>query len=128
MRELLTGSHTVAMVGVSANPERDSFKVASYLKEHGYRIVPVNPTLTEVLGEKAYPSLKDIPEPVDIVDIFRRPEEVPAIVAEALILKPRAIWMQLGVVNHEAADLAEAAGVPVVMDHCLKREHTRLGL
>lgn len=128
LRNLLLESHTVAMVGLSSNPERDSFKVAAYLKEHGYRIVPVNPAVTEVLEETAYPSLKDIPESVDIVDIFRRSEEVFSIVAEAVLLKPKAIWMQLGVVNQEAARLAESVGIPVVMDHCMKREHIRLGL
>lgn len=128
LRELLTTSHTVAMVGLSASPERDSHRVAAYLKEHGYRVIPVNPAVGEVLGEKAYASLRDIPESVDIVDVFRRPEDAPAVVEEALALKPRAVWLQLGVVSEAAAALAAAAGTPLVMDRCLKGEHVRLGI
>lgn len=128
LREILIGSRTVAMVGLSAKPERDSYQVAAYLKEHGYRVIPVNPGVDEVLGERAYASLADIPEPVDIVDIFRRPEDAPAVVAQALVLKPRAVWLQLGVGSREAAQVAGRAGIPVVMDRCLKMEHIRLGL
>ncbi len=128
LREILSGSRTVAMVGLSAKPERDSYQVAAYLKEHGYRVIPVNPGVGEVLGERAYASLADIPEPVDIVDIFRRPEDAPAVVAQALVLKPRAVWLQLGVGSREAAQVAGRAGIPVVMDRCLKMEHIRLGL
>lgn len=128
LRELLAGSRTVAVVGLSDRPERDSYQVAVYLKERGYRVIPVNPAVGEVLGEKAYPSLKDVPVPVDIVDVFRRPGEVLDVVQEALALKPKAVWLQLGVVSPPAAALAAEAGIPLIMDRCLKREHVRLGL
>jgi len=128
LKQLLSTSKTVAMVGLSAKPDRDSHQVAAYLKEHGYRVVPVNPTVDEVLGEKSYGSLHDIPFPVDIVDVFRRAEDAPAVVEEALSLNPKAVWLQLGVVSDQAAAVARAAGVPLVMDRCLKREHVRLGL
>jgi hypothetical protein len=127
IKDLLRGCRTVAVVGLSQKPERDSYKVAHYLKECGYRIIPVNPALKgEVLGEKPYPALAAVPVPVDIVDIFRRSEEAPGVVEEALPLKPKAIWLQLGVVNEEAAKRAAAEGITVVMDRCVKREHGRL--
>lgn len=127
LKDLLEGCRTVAVVGLSKKPERDSFKVARYLKERGYRIIPVNPGLKdEVLGEKPYPSLAAIPVPVDIVDIFRRSEDVPGVVEEALPLKPKAVWFQLGIVNEEAAERAAGEGITVVMDRCMKKEHGRL--
>jgi len=126
IRELLAKSKTIAVVGLSDRPERDSHRVARYLKENGYRIIPVNPRLKEALGEKAYPDLASIPEKVDIVNIFRRSEEVPAVVEDALLKKPAAIWMQLGVVNGEAAAVAKKQGVQVVMDRCIMVEHGRL--
>jgi len=126
IKELLTKSRTVAVVGLSNKPERDSYQVAEYLQKHGYRVIPVNPVLSEVLGEKAYPDLASIPEPVDIVNVFRRSEEVPAVVSAALPVKPAAIWLQLGVVNGEAAAVVGKQGVAVIMDRCIKIEHNRL--
>lgn len=126
---------TVAVVGLSKDPSRPSHDVARYLKSHGYKIVPVNPMVNDVLGEKAYNSLLDLPEQlkneIDIVDIFRRTEDVPPIVDEAIQLhkssgRPNAVWMQLGIVNEEAASKARAAGLSVIMDRCMKIEHTRL--
>ena len=125
----------IAVVGLSKDPSRPSHDVASYLKSHGYRIVPVNPTVEEVLGERSYKSLLDLPEElkrkIDIVDIFRRAEDVPPIVNDAVQLhkgfgKPNAVWMQLGIVNEEAASKAREAGLSVVMDRCMKIEHARL--
>ena len=124
--QILKESRTIAVVGLSPSPERDSNSVALYLREQGYRIIPVNPTVDEVLGEKSYPSLTAIPEPVDLVDVFRRSEEVLPIAEEAIAIKAKALWLQLGVVNQEAADLARNAGVDVVMDECTAREHSRL--
>ncbi len=126
IEQILQGSKTVAVVGLSPRPERDSHEVAHYLKEHGYRIIPVNPTATEILGERCYPSLSAVPEPVDIVDIFRRPEDVPPIVEEAIQKGARVVWMQLGIVHEEAANKAKAHGLDVVMDRCTKVEHEAL--
>ena len=125
--ELLARARTIAVVGVSANPDRDSHRVASYLKAAGYRVVPVNPGLDEVVGEKVWPDLGSIPADVaiDIVDIFRRPEHVPPIVEAAIARGAGAVWMQLGIVNNAAAARAREAGLTVVMDHCIKVEHTR---
>ncbi|MCG9968861.1 CoA-binding protein [Pelotomaculum terephthalicicum JT] len=124
IKELLKNSRCIAVVGLSDKPERDSYKVAKYLQEHGYRIIPVNPSLkNDVLGEKPYPSLKDVPGNVEIVNIFRRSEDVPAIVQEALLLKPKAIWMQLGVSNIDAAEQANKENVLVVMNRCIKIAH-----
>ena len=125
-------SKTIAVVGLSNNPDRPSYDVANYLKSHGYRIVPVNPTIAEVLGEKSYKSLRDLPDQlrreIEVVDIFRRPEEIPPIVAEAVQLhmsssNPKVVWMQLGIVNESAAQTARQAGMDVVMDRCMKIEH-----
>ena len=113
---------TVAVVGLSPRPDRDSHGVAQYLQEQGIRIIPVNPAASDILGERCYPDLASIPEPVDTVDIFRRSEEVPAIVAEAIRIGARAVWMQRGVVSHEAASAARDAGLMVVMDECLECE------
>jgi predicted CoA-binding protein len=122
---VLKGMGTVAVVGLSANPERPSFGVARYLKEHGHQIVPINPEVTEVLGEAAYPDLASVPAelPIDVVDVFRRPEHVPAVVQQALDRGVRAIWLQLGTRHEVAAARARAAGVLVVEDRCLKIEH-----
>ncbi|WP_075056244.1 CoA-binding protein [Thermogymnomonas acidicola] len=119
----------IAVVGISDKPDRDSYRVASYLREHGYSIIPVNPpTLKEWNGIRAYPSLSSIPGDlkVEVVDIFRKPEAVTEVVREGLQLKPRVFWMQEGVVNREAADLAVQNGVDVVMDRCMMKEHRRL--
>ena len=104
------------MVGLSDNPQRDSHRVSKYLQSQGYRIIPVNPMIEEALGEKSYPDLKSVPDPIDMVDIFRRSELVPPVVDQAIEVGAKYIWMQDGVVNEEAAAKAEAAGIPVVMD------------
>ena len=123
--EILTGSRIIAVVGLSPDPARDSHRVARYLKEAGYRVVPVNPTVHEVLGEKSYPDLKAVPEPVDMVDIFRRSEDVPPVVEQAIQIGARYVWMQDGIVNESAAAKARAAGIAVVMNTCTMREHRR---
>jgi len=114
------------MVGLSDNAERPSYRVASYLKEQGYRIIPVNPRVEEVLGEVSYPDLTSVPEPVDVVDIFRRSEDVPPIVEEAIKVGAKVVWMQEGIVNEEAAERARRAGLQVVMDKCMLKEHSKL--
>jgi predicted CoA-binding protein len=116
----------VAVVGLSADPTRPSYRVAAYLQQHGYRIIPVNPGCQEILGEKCYPTLKDIPFPVEVVDIFRKVEAIPAIVEEAIQVGAKAVWMQLDLVEPKSAQKAREAGLQVVMDHCLKVEHARL--
>jgi predicted CoA-binding protein len=126
IRQILETAKTVAVVGLSDKPDRESYKVAKYLQEHGYRIIPVNPTVDHVLGEKSYASVTDIPEQVDVVDVFRKPDAVVPVAQEAIDAGAGTLWMQLGVVNQEAADKAEAAGLQVVMDHCMKVEHGRL--
>lgn len=123
--EILKTSRVVAVVGLSAKPERPSYVVASYLKKNGYKIIPVNPQVEEVLGEVSYPDLSSIPEPVDVVDIFRRSEEVLPIVEGAIKIGAKAVWMQEGVVNEEAATRAKEAGLKVVMDKCLRKEHLK---
>ena len=124
-KEILNSSRVVAVVGLSAKPDRPSFMVASYLKEQGYEIIPVNPWEKEILGEPCYPNLASIPKPVDVVDIFRRSEEVPAIVEEAIKIGAKVVWMQEGVINEEAAVRAMEAGLLVVMDRCMLKEHQR---
>jgi hypothetical protein len=130
----ILGMRTIAVVGLSKDPSKPSHDVAKYLIEHGYRVVPVNPTIDEVLGQKSYRSLLDLPDQlkreIEVVDIFRRAEDVPVIVDEAVNLHsrlgyPKAIWMQLGIVNEEAARKAMSSGMDVVMDHCMKIEHNR---
>jgi predicted CoA-binding protein len=116
VEEQLRNSKTIAVVGLSDNPERASFGVARYLQAQGYRIIPVNPMVSEVLGEKSYPDLKSVPETIDMVDIFRRSELVPPVVDEAIEIGAKYVWMQDGVIHLEAAAKAEAAGIPVVMD------------
>ncbi len=126
IKEILTSAKNVAVVGLSDKPGRDSHRVAAYLKTRGYKIFPVNPTIEEVLGERSYPRLEDIPEPIDVVDIFRAPEHVPPIVESAIAIGAKVVWMQLGVVNEEAAEKARDAGLTVVMDRCMMQEHKRL--
>lgn len=130
VRKLLLRARTVAVVGLSDKPERDSNEVARYLQSEGYRVVPVNPLLAQVLGEPAYPSLSAIPPdlPIDIVDIFRRSEQVPPVVEEAVARGVGAVWMQLGVENPAAAERARSAGIPVLENRCIMQEHRRLGL
>ena len=125
MAQILRGAKTIAVVGLSSNPMRASHGVAEYLKAAGYRIIPVNPNETEVLGEKAYARLEDIPEPVDIVDVFRRAEEVPAVAKSAIVIGAKVLWMQLGIENAGAAEKARAAGLVVVENACLLVEHRR---
>ena len=124
--KILNSSRVVAVVGLSPKPDRPSYGVASYLKGKGYKIIPVNPRAEEILGVPSYPDLSSIPEPVDVVDIFRRSEEVPAIVEEAIEIGAKAVWMQEGVINDEAATRAEEAGLRVVMDRCMLKEHQKL--
>jgi predicted CoA-binding protein/signal transduction histidine kinase len=126
MRQILETARTVAVVGISPRPERPSHSVPAYLQAHGYRIIPVNPSLDEALGEKAYPDLLSIPVPIDVVDIFRRSEEVAPIIEQAIQAGAKTIWMQEGIVNEEAADLARRAGLEVVMDACMRATHKRL--
>jgi len=122
----LNQTKTIAVVGLSDKPDRDSYQIASYLQQQGYRIIPVNPRVNEVLGEKAYPSLRDVPDPVDVVDIFRRSEDVPPIVEDAIAIGAKVVWMQAGIVNEEAAARAEAAGLAVIMDACMRSAHRTL--
>ncbi len=124
--EILNSSRVVAVVGLSEKADRPSYIVASYLKQNGYKIIPVNPKAGEILGEVCYPDLGSIPEPVDVVDIFRRAEEVPAIVEEVIKMGAKAVWMQEGVINEQAAARAKEAGLLVVMDKCMFKEHRKL--
>jgi predicted CoA-binding protein len=128
IRDLLHRVRTIAVVGLSDKPERDSYGVAAYLQRHGYRIIPVNPALREVLGEKAYARVQDIPEKVDLVDVFRKPEALPEVVEDALAAKAGALWMQEGIVHNAAAERARAAGLVVVMNKCILKEHRRLAV
>ncbi len=120
--KILETCKAVAVVGLSPRPERDSNGVAAYIQEKGYRIIPVNPSATEILGERCYPDLRSVPDPVDVVDIFRRAEEVPAIVDDAIKIGAKAVWMQKGVVSEEGASAARDAGLMVVMDECMECE------
>ena len=123
--DILRSSKTIAVVGLSSNPFRPSHEVAAYLRSAGYRIIPVNPNESEVLGIKAFARLEDIPEPVDIVDVFRRSEDVPPVADSAIAIKAKVLWMQLGVENAQAAEKAHAAGLTVVENACLMVEHKR---
>ena len=126
MQAMLRSCQTIAVVGLSDRSDRDSYRVASYLKEKGYRIIPVNPVKNEILGEKCYPDLSSIPEPVDIVNIFRAVEAIPGIVEKAIRIKARAIWMQLGLAHNESARKARSAGICVVQSRCLMVEHKKM--
>ena len=126
IKEILENSRTIAVVGLSDKPDRDSYRVAQYLKDHGYTIIPVNPAKTEILGEKSYPDLSSIPSGVDIVDIFRNIEAIPGIVDEAIQIKAKVVWMQLGLAHNESARKARDAGLAVVQSKCLKIEHSRM--
>ncbi|MCB0001482.1 MAG: CoA-binding protein [Anaerolineae bacterium] len=117
---------TVAVVGISSRPDRPGYSVPAYLQSHGYRIIPVNPELEEVLGERAYPDLLSVPEPVDVVEVFRRGGEVMSVAEQAIKIGAKVVWMQEGVVNESAANLALAAGLDVVMDTCMRATHRRL--
>lgn len=135
VKEILQESKTIAVVGMSNKTDRDSFIVARYLQSHGYRVVPVNPTYagTEILGEKVYASLQEAADTlsangqqIDVVDCFRKSDDIPPVAREAIAIRARVLWMQLGVENQAAADMASAAGLDVVMDHCIKIEHASL--
>jgi len=126
MKEILLSATTVASVGLSSNQEKESYWIAAYLKEQGYRIIPVNPTATEILGEKAYPDLSSVPEKVDVVQVFRKPEDVPPVVEEAIKIGAKVVWMQEGISHAESAKKAREAGLQVIMDACMRATHRRL--
>ncbi len=126
MKKILQETKSIAVVGISANDTKASFEVGYYLREFGYRIFPVNPKLTEWLGEKAYPDLISIPEKVDVVNIFRPSEDVPPFVDQAIQIKAKCVWLPLGIVNEDAAKKARAAGLDVIMDACMMIEYGRL--
>ncbi len=126
--ELLNRVKTIAVVGLSSDPMRPSFGVSQYMQRKGYRIIPVNPNESTILGEKAYASLSEVPEKIDLVDVFRRPEFVPEIVEEVIRLKVPAVWLQEGVIHQAAAKRARDAGLTVVMDRCILKEHRARGL
>ena len=126
MKDILLSTKTIASVGLSSNPGKESFWIVKYLQDQGYRIIPVNPTADEILGEKAYPDLESIPEKVDVVQVFRKPEDVPPVVDSAIKVGAKTVWMQEGIVNEEAAQKAREAGLQVVMDACMRVTHRRL--
>ena len=126
LKDILVSTKTIASVGLSSNPEKVSYGVGAYLLERGYRVVPVNPTAEEILGEKAYPDLEPVPENIDVVQVFRRSEDVPPVVESAIKAGAKIVWMQLGIINEEAAQTARDAGLQVVMDRCMRAEHIRL--
>ena len=125
IEKILTSARTIAVVGLSPDPGRPSHGVARYLQRAGYRIIPVNPNVAEVLGERAYPGLRQVPQLVDVVDVFRRSEFVGPIVNDAIAIKASAVWLQDGVVDDDAAARAQAAGLDVVMDDCMMRRHAQ---
>jgi predicted CoA-binding protein len=125
IQRAILSAKTIAIVGLSGNPLRASNFVGFYLKRHGYRVIPVNPRETEILGEKSYKTLADVKEPVDIVNVFRAPDALPAIAAEAVAIRAKSLWCQFTVVNEEGGRIAEKGGLSVVMDRCLKVEHAR---
>ncbi len=126
LRRILADANNIAIVGLSDKPYRPSYFVAKYLIEHGYKVIPVTPMATEILGLTCYPTLADVPEPVDIVDCFRRSEEMVSLCQQAIEIKASALWMQLRVINVDAKKMAEDAGLDVVMDRCAKIEHARI--
>ena len=126
MKDILLSAKTIASVGLSSNQEKESYWIVAYLKEQGYRIIPVNPTADEILGEKAYPDLESVPEKIDVVQVFRKSEDVPPVVDSAIKAGAKVVWMQEGIVNEEAAEKAREAGLQVVMDACMRVTHRRL--
>lgn len=126
LRRILKDNHTIAVVGLSADWYRPSYFAAKYMQEHGYRIIPVNPKYTEILGERCYPDLKSIPDKVDIVDVFRKSEDCAPIAQEAVAIGAKALWLQIGVINDEARQTAEKAGLDFVQNRCVKIEYARL--
>jgi predicted CoA-binding protein len=126
LKQVLQQHSRIAVVGLSADWFRPSYFAAKYMQEHGYRVIPVNPKYSEILGETCYPDLASIPHPIDIVDVFRKPADTPAIAQQAVKIGAKVLWLQLGVVNLEAHDIATQSGLTVVMDRCVKIEHARL--
>ncbi len=126
LRDILRSVHTVACVGVSSNPQKDSYGIFQYLMEAGYHMIPVNPTTPEVMGLPSYPDLASIPQKIDLVQVFRKPEDVPPVVEQAIKAGAKVVWMQEGIVNEQAARRAEDAGLRVVMDRCMMKSHQRL--
>jgi predicted CoA-binding protein len=126
LQAILGEARMIAVVGLSANPERYSFEVAGYLQRHGYRIVPVNPNETEILGQRAYPSLLEVPEAIDVVDVFRRAEETPTIARQAVAIGAKVRWLQDDIVSEEAREIAEGGGLDVIMGLCIMATHRRL--
>ena len=126
MKDILLSAKTIVSFGLSSNQEKESYWIVSYLKEQGYRIIPVNPTATEILGEKVYPDLESIPDKVDVVQVFRKSEDVPPVVDSAIKIGAKVVWMQEGIVNEEAAQKAREAGLQVVMDACMRAAHRQL--
>jgi len=126
MKEILLSAKIIASFGLSSSDEKESYWIVAYLKEQGYKIIPVNPKATEILGEKAYPDLESIPEKVDVVQVFRKSEDVPPVVDSAIAIGAKVVWMQEGIVNEEAAKKAREAGLQVVMDACMRATHRRL--
>jgi uncharacterized protein len=127
IKQILTNNRSIAVVGLSPDPSKPSHGVAAYMQRAGYRIIPVNPACGEVLGEKCYATLAEIPEPIEIVDVFRRSEHLPEIVEQAIEKGAKVLWMQEGIVNEAAAARAESAGLAVVMNRCILKEHAKLG-
>ncbi|GAA4464668.1 CoA-binding protein [Phytohabitans houttuyneae] len=125
IQRVLRTAGTIAVVGLSSNPLRASYFVGYYLKRHGYRVVPVNPRETEILGETCYPSLRDVPVPVDVVNVFRAPDALPGIARDAVAIGAKALWCQYGVINSDGTRIADEGGLTVVVDRCLKVEHAR---
>lgn len=126
LKDILQSAKTIASVGLSSNVEKESYGVGRYLMEQGYRVIPVNPMTDEILGQKAYPDLESIPDKIDVVQIFRRPEDIPPVVDSAIKVGAKVVWMQLEIVNESAAKTARGAGLQVVMDRCMRVEHRRL--
>lgn len=126
MKEILLSTKIIATVGLSSNPEKESYSVAQYLKNQGYHVIPVNPTATEILDSTSYPNLESVPEKIDVVQVFRKPEDVPPVVESAIKIGAKVVWMQEGIVNEEAAQKARTAGLQVVMDACMRATHERL--
>ena len=126
MKDILLSTKTIASVGLSSNPARESYGIVRYLKSQGYRVIPVNPTADEIMWEKSYPDLESVPEKIDVVQVFRKPEDVPPVVDAAVKIGAKVVWMQEGIVNEEAAQKARDAGLQVVMDACMRATHQRL--
>lgn len=126
MKDILLSAKTIASFGLSSNPGKESYGIAQYLQAQGYRMIPINPTADEILGEKSYPDLESVPEPIDVVQVFRKSEDVPPVVESAIRVGAKAVWMQEGIVNEAAAQKAREAGLQVVMDACMRGTHRRL--